>query len=89
MKIKVLLGDFTFIEPELNYPKFDTKQGCDFIQDNQSYYTGRFLTIINNIRKIEYVNESELDDFCESSLEFYEGYLIPSKYNGEILNNHK
>lgn len=86
-KIEVLLGDFTFLEPTLFYPKTFIKQGIDIIYDNHSYTEGRYCTIINKVENVCYVEEAELDSFCENSLEKYESYLIPSRYNGEIIGS--
>ena len=75
-KVKVLLGSFTFLEPELNYPKRHITRG-----------DGVHKAIVHRIDKEIDVLVSELDDFCEKSLETYEGYLIPSMYNGVIQNS--
>ena len=42
--------------------------------------------IIHRIDKEVEVLASELNDFCEKSLQIYDGYLIPSMYNGVIKN---
>jgi hypothetical protein len=41
--------------------------------------------IINSIEKIECVKSKELDTFCEKSLDNYESWLVPSKFNGEFV----
>lgn len=84
-KVTVLLGNFTFIEPKISYPKFEIRQGIDFIQDNQSYMVGSFKAIVHKINETVEVLENKLDCFCEKSLETHEGYLIPSLYQGEIV----
>lgn len=40
---------------------------------------------IYKVEEIVEVEEQELDNFCENSLENYEGYLIPEMFNGKIL----
>jgi hypothetical protein len=41
-----------------------------------------YIYLIDEIAEVE---ENELDKFCEDSLDIYEGYLIPEKFNGKIL----
>lgn len=85
MIVEVLLGDFCFIEPKLVRPTTAIKCGIDFIQDNNISYEGLYHCFINKIQDIARVEECDLDDFCEKSLDMYESYLIPSLYNGEII----
>lgn len=86
-KVKVLLGSFTFFEPELVYPKRHiTRNDCWHIHDNHPNINGLYKAIVHRIDKEVNVLISELDNFCEKSLETYEGYLIPSMYNGVIQN---
>lgn len=82
---KVLAGNFSFEEPNLSYPKFQIKQGIDVIECNQPHYVGINRCYVYEIVNQFLVLESELDTFCESLLENYESYLIPEKYNGEII----
>jgi len=66
--VKVLLGSFTFLEP----------------QDNENNV---YQAIVHRVDNEIEVSETELDEFCEKSLETYEGYLIPSMYHGVIQYN--
>lgn len=78
-KVKVLLGSFTFLEPRPNLP---------FVEDMvRTSVADSYTAIIHRIDKEAEVLLSDLDDFCENSLETYEGYLIPSMYNGIIQNS--
>ena len=87
-KVKVLLGSFTFLFPELNYPKRHITRGDGWhIHDNSPSLNGVYKAIVHRIDKEIDVLVSELDDFCEKSLETYEGYLIPSMYNGVVQNS--
>lgn len=80
-----MLGDFTFLEPTLVYPKYPIlRNSTDVIHDNFPYLKGNYKAIINRIDEIVEVNVNELDSFCEESLDNYESYLIPSLYNGFI-----
>lgn len=44
---------------------------------------------IYSIDEIAEVYEKDLDKFCEDSLDMYEGYLIPEKFNGAIFMLNK
>ena len=43
-----------------------------------------FHTIIHKVEKEEFVEIQDLDKFCEDVLNTYEGYFIPSMYNGIV-----
>jgi hypothetical protein len=87
-KVKVLLGLFTFLEPELIYPKRHINRSDGwYIHDNTPNKEGLSKVIIHRIDKEVDVLASELDEFCEKSLEKHEGYLIPSLYCGIIQND--
>jgi hypothetical protein len=49
-KVYVLLGDFTFLEPILVYPKYPIlRNKTDVIHDNFPHPQGNYIAIINRI----------------------------------------
>jgi hypothetical protein len=46
---------------------------------------GKHETIVHNVRRIALVKSEDLDEFCENSLDEFEGYLVPSEYKGKIV----
>ncbi len=48
---------------------------------------GKHEAVVHNVRRIALVKPEDLDDFCENSLEEFEGYLVPSEYSGKIIYN--
>ena len=85
-QVEVLLGHFTFIEPTFTFtPRpFTIRSDGERIYDVSMNSEGGYKAIIHRIDNRVWIDERSVDKYCEDALDKYEGYLIPTLYNGTI-----